>query len=519
MLTQTARAGSAVWRPVGRTQQMFSTTAAAVSPQETPLIITGTKQGIVVIDRSGQTDTAQRLNANENSTAVFEIAVHNQVFLAATSEGLWRSVKGRSWEKIFDDRTSRNGQVYSVDVSPVSRRIWIGTDHGVFYLENGQTVWRQYSQAIGNMPVYLIRHDDNGMYFVQSQAVYYLDENRHEARKVFQAGISSSAEADGSGKWDNRFIRDLRVHGSDVYLITAKGFYGKPSEGSWQRIETYGLPLSGVNHFKAVELSPPHHGKKAPDNRLTRPCAGPGPLFLAATDQGFYASCGKDWQAYVSGLSTTQLYDLAVSSDTVYAAGDAGLYQIALADIFTTLSKKEIALQPDDPLLTCEPAIRDVQQIAVRYADVHPGKIQRWQKQSRFKALVPDISLGLDRSGTDLYHWDTGQNPDVLQRGEDYVDWDVSLKWDLSDMVWSSSQTSIDSRSKLNVELREDILDQVTRIYFERRRLQLRGAGPEEDDLETALRIQELTALLDGYTGGEFSERKQEMCAKQAELK
>jgi hypothetical protein len=98
-----------------------------------------------------------------------------------------------------------------------------------------------------------------------------------------------------------------------------------------------------------------------------------------------------------------------------------------------------------------------------------------------------------------------------LIKGRSYVDWDASLTWQLSDLIWSSDQTSIDSRSKLMVELRNEVLDQVTRIYFERRRLQVELAAcayPDKGERMAAeMRVDELTALIDGYTGGEFSGR------------
>jgi hypothetical protein len=58
--------------------------------------------------------------------------------------------------------------------------------------------------------------------------------------------------------------------------------------------------------------------------------------------------------------------------------------------------------------------------------------------------------------------------------------------------------------------LREDILNEVTRIYFERRRLQIEALKmpAQQDDffVERKMRIEELTALIDALTGGEFSE-------------
>jgi len=147
--------------------------------------------------------------------------------------------------------------------------------------------------------------------------------------------------------------------------------------------------------------------------------------------------------------------------------------------------------------------------MAIEYADVNPKKIQNWRALAKQKALLPNLSVGVDRSATELLHWDTGSSPDKLTKGREYIDWDISVSWNLGDLIWSSDQTSIDSRSKLMVELRDDILDQITRLYFERRRLQtelfLADNLDIQAELEKQMRIEELTALIDAMTGGEFS--------------
>jgi len=158
-----------------------------------------------------------------------------------------------------------------------------------------------------------------------------------------------------------------------------------------------------------------------------------------------------------------------------------------------------------------EPTINEVHQLAIDYAEVNQEKIANWRVLARKKALLPDLSVGLDRDASDLFHWNTGASPDELQKGREIIDWDVSLSWDLADLVWSADQTAIDSRSKLMVELREDILDEVTRLYFERRRLQIELVSSDGSDgqitLGREMRIAELTALIDALTGGEFSKR------------
>ena len=81
-------------------------------------------------------------------------------------------------------------------------------------------------------------------------------------------------------------------------------------------------------------------------------------------------------------------------------------------------------------------------------------------------------------------------------------------------LIWNTDQTSIDTRSKLMVELRDDIMNEVTRTYFERRRIQIELlSSPPQDlklSLEKELRLQELTADIDALTGGYFSKHIKE---------
>ncbi|MDO8581200.1 MAG: hypothetical protein Q7S13_06960, partial [Candidatus Omnitrophota bacterium] len=166
-----------------------------------------------------------------------------------------------------------------------------------------------------------------------------------------------------------------------------------------------------------------------------------------------------------------------------------------------------------------EPTIRHVHGWAVDYAEVHPDKIKNWRRLAQKRAWLPSMDIGFDTNRdwnySDSIFGTTSSGgshyiaPDDKSYGQD-LGWDISLSWDLADLVWSSDQTSIDSRSKLMVELREEILDQVTRLYFERRRIQVELLSqPDIDPVlvpDKQLRIEELTALLDAFTEGKFSE-------------
>lgn len=77
-------------------------------------------------------------------------------------------------------------------------------------------------------------------------------------------------------------------------------------------------------------------------------------------------------------------------------------------------------------------------------------------------------------------------------------------------LIWSDDQTNIDVRSRLTTQLRNDILDDLRRAYYERKRLQfeLMTNPPKDGDLkfEKELRLQELTHAIDDLTGNYLSD-------------
>jgi predicted tellurium resistance membrane protein TerC len=147
--------------------------------------------------------------------------------------------------------------------------------------------------------------------------------------------------------------------------------------------------------------------------------------------------------------------------------------------------------------------------------EVHPEKIAHWRRQAALHALLPSFGMDYDRN-EDTYVTSMGSttNPTfdrILSATDPSNGVGFSVDWDLGDLIWNNDQTTIDTRSKLMVELRDDIMNEVTRAFFERRRVQMEVLmHPPTDpkrEIEQALKLQELTARLDGLTGGWFSEQ------------
>ena len=167
------------------------------------------------------------------------------------------------------------------------------------------------------------------------------------------------------------------------------------------------------------------------------------------------------------------------------------------------LNAKQAGITPEDIAghFKNEPSIEEIQEAAIEYAEVQPEKIASWRKKVAVKALFPELSLDYDKT---IYG--SAANEIILVGP---YDWGVNLKWDLGDIVWNPSQTSIDVRSRLMVKLRNDILQDVNKLYFKRRKIQLELLlNPPQNTnkkLEKELQIEELTGGIDGLTGGYLS--------------
>lgn len=170
-----------------------------------------------------------------------------------------------------------------------------------------------------------------------------------------------------------------------------------------------------------------------------------------------------------------------------------------------------------------EPGIVVVQRWAEETAHVSPEVVRRWLRDSRVSAALPALVVEW-RSGSDWSNdfqpFDADGNPPVSNAvptqdvlvgadvGEDRA-LVVRATWDLAALVSSPDRLRAVHEAQDAVKLRERVLSEVTRLYFERRRLQvdvrLSPRGDARGQIEDELRLRELTAALDGWTGGRFA--------------
>jgi len=161
-----------------------------------------------------------------------------------------------------------------------------------------------------------------------------------------------------------------------------------------------------------------------------------------------------------------------------------------------------------------EPDVKQVQKAAMRYAQLHPEETEYWILRSRLSGLVPAVKVGIDR-GLERDEsldqaWDDADEFGVDTDNDFSLD--CSAQWDLPRLVFDADEIRVVRELTSRVEKRISLLTMVTRMYYERRRLQIQMIiEPPSDIKESAdidLRLEELTATLDAMTGGLYSGKK-----------
>jgi hypothetical protein len=159
-----------------------------------------------------------------------------------------------------------------------------------------------------------------------------------------------------------------------------------------------------------------------------------------------------------------------------------------------------------------EPDILEVQTMAMEYTHTNRDQVERWLGAARNAAWLPELTLRYTYDNdTDLDYNYLSQTELEYEEGNEkwLAQYYVQAKWKLDELVMSSEQIRVIGEAQDVVKLRDKVLGEITRLYFDRRRLQtdllLSPPSDLKSQVEDQLRLMELTAELDAYTGGRFS--------------
>jgi len=520
---------TAVWQRVNRGIYENDIKTISVNPKNDMEVYIGTPKALYKSTDGGMNFKVILRPSGEQKRVndIYIDPVDLSVIYAATDAGLYESRDfGEHWDRIYyaSDPDSRK----CLSVIRYKQTVYLGTGNGVFKKIDKESDWQNINGRFYRKSIYHIEEEEDFIYFATGQKVYSFNKQTSKIRQIFSMGIGKGIKSGdlSNASFDDRqdqYIKTVKVSsGSETYLVigTINGVYLSADTGKdWQQLPSNNLAAEDITSLSVYE------NRSYSKDRCTEKAWGCLRI-LAGTKKGVFFLENEQWMPLYKGMETNIVNYLAENRQgRVYAATAKGIFYLSTGKTLPLLSKTPDP-QYAKPTRTRneqthtdlrgrygfqhEPTINEVHELAIHYAEVNREKIESWRKLARNKAFMPDLSVGLDRDASDMFHWNTGANPDELQKGRDLIDWDVNLSWDLADLVWSTDQTTIDSRSKLMVELREDILNEVTRLYFERRRVQIELISEDLNSpfrLDKEMRVAELTALIDALTGGDFSKK------------
>lgn len=433
-----------------------------------------------------------------------QIGEDNTVY-AATDQGVFEySINHHQFKEIFTSSDQEENRCLSILSD--DEETFLGTAKGIFIKNHEEQHWQKLNGELSRILVRRMEQDERFVWAASDHDVFEIRKSDLTTKKIFSSGFHQEndqvneevREEDHSANNILAFTHQKEL--GYLFVATGRSIYRSKDQGeTWEALPSVELPL---NEITSMLVSTAHTD---PENHLLY-------SIYIGTRKGVYVFQHERWQPIYQGMEALQVNDLAFVEDTLTAATENGVYRLKRETTHQLANTQRVEM-----VKASEPTIQHVHDMAVHYAEVSPDKILKWRALAQKRAWYPKLTIsadgGQDRTISDSVYGSSsggGQQfvgPDDKSYGND-LGWDVSMSWDLADVIWSDAQTSIDSRAKLMVELRDDILDQVTRLYFERRRVQMELTASGLDEfmrLDKKMRIEELTALIDALTGGEFS--------------
>ena len=157
-----------------------------------------------------------------------------------------------------------------------------------------------------------------------------------------------------------------------------------------------------------------------------------------------------------------------------------------------------------------EPPIEAVQSEALKHFGVNPERVAGMRAAASWKAAVPTFEVSGGATGatiddtTVLDEYDPSKPWVTRGASGSALELRTTLAWDLPRFVFNAEELDVVALA----DVQRDVIARVTQLYFARRRLQLALLSEKDPTrrLTVELRIEELSALLSGMTGGWFAE-------------
>jgi len=429
-------------------------------------VLVGTQRGLYTHGASGW---ALRLGR----TGILDLARGEDGWLIASSEGLYEWLHGAATPRPVGLIAGARPRSVAVDAQ---QRAWVATDAGLFCRESGAA----HFQLETRLPAGAI------------WSAHHVPGYKGKAPELWVAAAGELWSLDEGG----RFLPRLRALESGWWELqgavrTPMGLLLAVPRGVWR--------VDG-EEIRAIDLA-------AGDLRAV--AAVRTELWIASTRGVLHTPLDTLGTVVPQLLLAGEAFDLTPAPEGLLAATARGIASIRLD------APAPVALRRAGPA-SPEPVV--LQRAVLTYQGLTTATLRRVEERMRNAAWLPEVRMGFafghDRSYARDHDqtYSTGAVRQLLDSTRDHdagFDVTLSLSWELDRLVDPDDAIAVSRERRELVELRDQVLERVNRLYFERTRAQAAlTALPPEAEAERAeltIRIRELAANLDAWTGGMFS--------------
>ncbi len=402
---------------------------------------------------------------------VRDLARANGHLLIATAAGLYRWRSGADWPAEIP--LGVGARVRAVASDPQDTE-WVATESGLYARAQGAASFQREVSLPGG-PVASVRASSAGVWVAMQGAIW-----RRGEGPAFERVLRGLEE----GWWELRAAVDI---GGGSILCVPRGLWSLDAKGA-RRLEP------GVGELRDIALV--------------------GSTLWVASERGAYPIALSELERGVPQAAVhADAVALVHSGERLLVATRRGVASLELsAEPKPVLALQGLAAQRSE--------IRSLHRAVLAYLDISPRRIAAIEERARRAAWIPQVraTLSFDRDrARDSDHDEVFSSGrvrnlfDTSSERDNGLSLDLAFVWELARSALPDQALDISRERRQLVELRDQVLERVNRLYFERQRLLLRLAALDADAAaeraELTIRARELVAHLDAWSGGNYSRR------------
>ncbi len=528
------------WQSLYQPRQRVVKTISVYKDQ----IFIGTGNGVLVSKDKGKTwtdfGTDQLLKDSNGLSAINWICINeenNKIYIATSFGAYYSDIYQANWHKFFENIKTESNEINSLTVN--KNKIYLDTNDGFWTCNLSLNSCERLNQGLepdvlsGNFQIFYSLQVNNDLYIATSNGVYILNKDRASWQNI-SGGIHKLP----GGRINARHL--FVDNAGNIWAACGTGIYKSTDRGVSWKSESNGIGKNSEGFQGAFYLF-----------QLDE-------ILYSATESGVYSYNAEStsWDSLIAGIRTKEssknVYWLVALEGDMYAATDEGLFVLREQKQEARGKKQEEQensivvlkgkIEADFANLEeLEPSIIEVQKQTLKFASLPTNNdYKRYRLQARLRNIVPRVGVDLNTAGTNTnyYQFDKGISTDVSLSNDfkagktNRYQYDgrsfkqLALLWNTNQFIYDDEIREILNQARLTANIKENLLDDVTRIYFQRRRVQLENlTSPPNDEiskLSTELQLAELTGQLDSRTGGWFTkeiEKRKKLEASNASSK